>query len=99
MLRCQAMPQVVMKGALDVNFLAAGIVAVGVPIGEPANSVLGEARSGLCAVLPLANRYTVTKPVVTGFVRRSNRYIIIACNGLKTAGSAHFISICSGVTI
>jgi hypothetical protein len=59
--------QLVMEAALDVNLLPAGIVAVGVPIGEPANGVLGEARGGRRGVLPLANRYTVTNPVVIGF--------------------------------
>ena len=66
MLRRQAMPQLVMEGARDVNFLAAGIVAVGVPIGERANSVLGEARSGLCAVLPLRTVTPSQSPSLQG---------------------------------
>jgi hypothetical protein len=77
MLHRQAMPQLDMEGALDVNLLAAGVVALGVPIGEPANNMLGEASGGRSAVLPLSNRYTVAKPIVTGFLRSSNRYIVI----------------------
>ena len=52
MLRRQAMPQLVMEGARDVNFLAAGIVAVGVPIDEAPNGVLSEAKGVRSAIPP-----------------------------------------------
>ena len=52
MLRRQAMPQLVMEDALDVNLLAAGIVAVGVPIGEASNGVLREAKASAAPFPP-----------------------------------------------
>jgi hypothetical protein len=67
-----------MEGALDVNLLAAGIVAVVVPIGEVANDALGEAKGVRSAIPPLLNRYTVTNAVVIGVLRFLNRYIVIA---------------------
>ena len=52
MLRRQAMPQLVVEDALDGNLLAAGIIAVGVPIGEAPNGVLSEAEGVRSAFPP-----------------------------------------------